>query len=453
MAKQEPQDFAEENDALIILPEEKGAHDALVLLPEADETDDTLVLLPEEAPDTSVRPQAEAKLPDEKRMRHDITQRTVKTGWKKRAGLPKLGIETLTGLPANIAMVRGFMKAINWKEAQEEVLAGLSNTVVIVGQPNTGKSTLFNHLKGQHISEVSPQAGTTKTLIRTDFGPFTLVDTPGHLPDVTETGIEQASLVVFMVDGEKGLRPDDRNLLMTIKKLEKPTLVVVNKIDTLKNSQAADTMANDVAMRLGIPGVIPISARAGTNVAEELVPAMIAASPEAALVIGRELPAYRREAAQRIIRNATLVSLAAGLEPIPLIDIPILIGTQVRLVLRLAALYGEPIDSADAVKHARELVMTMISGLGLRFLAEQAAKAVPFGGDVVAGAIAGAATWSIGEVALEYYEGGKSFNAARLRALTNGFYRRFRKGLNIRELSRQADKPLAIEPPETNHTK
>lgn len=464
MAKKESPEFEDENgalvllpesrssdDALILLPEEGGKKDAMVLLPEEGQEEDTLVLLPEdEAAAGAAR--KEAKLPDEKKAKHDITRKTIKTGWKKRRGsslIPRLGVETLTGLPATIGMLRGFMKAINWREAQEEVLAGLGNTVVIVGQPNTGKSTLFNQLKGQQLSEVSPRAGTTKTLIRTDFGPFTLIDTPGHLPDVMETGIEQASLVVFMVDGEQGLRPDDRNLLMTLKELDKPIIVVVNKIDTLKSAREGDELANAVAMRLGMAGVIPISARTGTNVAEELVPAMIQASPEAALVIGRELPAYRREAARRIIRNATLVSLAAGLEPIPLVDIPILLGTQVRLVLRLAALYGEPIDSADAVKHARELVITMISGLGLRFLAEQAAKAVPFGGDVVAGAIAGAATWSIGEVALEYYEGGKRFDAGRLRTLTSMFYKRFRREGSAEKLGQNAlengRSPLAIE--------
>lgn len=461
MTKKDQSEFKDEDDALVLLPESQssddtlvllpgsgGKKDALILLPEEENEDDALVLLSEPEEDRETK-QVVAKLPDEKKAKKDIQQRVVKTGWKKRNSPPdwrKIGMSTLTGLPANIGMIRGFMKAINWKEAQEEVLEGLGNTIVIVGQPNTGKSTLFNQLKGQQISEVSPQAGTTKTLVRTDFGPFTLIDTPGHLPDVMETGMTQASLVVFLVDGEKGLSPDDRNLLMTIKKLEKPTIVAVNKIDTLKNTQAGDDLANDVAMRLGIAGVIPISARSGTNVAEELVPAMIAASPEAALVIGRELPAYRREAAQRIIRNATLVSLAAGLEPIPLVDIPILIGTQVRLVLRMAALYGEPIDSADAVKHARELVVTMISGLGMRFLAEQVAKVVPFGGDIIAGAIAGAATWSIGEVALEYYEGGKTLNANRLRALTSGFYKRFSKEkLPTYTLEGKA-KPLSIEP-------
>src|SRR5438552_11830453 len=185
---------------------------------------------------------------------------------------------------------------------------------------------------------------------------------------------------------------------------------------------------------LSVPDVIPIAGKTGHNVAEELIPAMIEASPEAALVIGHELPAYRRAAAQRIIRNATLLSLAAGIEPIPLIDIPILLGIQIRLVLRLAALYGEPLDSANAMKHARELLATMVGSLGLRFLAEQAAKAVPFGGDFVAGAIAGAATWSIGQVALEYYEGGKQINRGRLRELYMTLYRRFRREHTPEEL-------------------
>ncbi len=459
MSKQESHDAADKNEAPIILPGAQSSDDTLVILPDDDEVEDTLVFLPGEDADVS-KSRKEAKLPNEKAARQNISAKVVKTGWKKRNDPPnwrKVSFDTLTSLPTNIALVRSFMKAINWNLAQEEVLEGLSNTVVIVGQPNTGKSTLFNQLKGRTISEVSPVAGTTKRLIRTDFGPFTLIDTPGHLPDVMETGMQEASLIVFIVDGTTGLQPDDRNLLMTIKELNKPTIIAVNKVDMLRTSMEGDELANQVAMRLGQPGVIPISARTGKNIAEELIPAMIAASPEAALVIGRELPEFRREAAQRIIRNATLVSLAAGLEPIPLIDIPILLGTQVRLVLRLAALYGEPIDSKEAAKHARELVVTMISGLGLRYLAEQAAKAVPFGGDVIAGAIAGAATWSIGEVALEYYEGGKTFNAGYIRTLTRSFYKNFRKQKPLPETRNTytiegPETPLSIEGPKEQPT-
>ena len=360
------------------------------------------------------------------------------------------GTSILKSLP-HLPTIQTFMKALNWKQAQGEVQRNLESIVVIVGQPNTGKSTLFNKIKGEQISPVSPEAGTTRSLVRSDFGPFTLIDTPGHLPDVMKSGMSEASIIVLLIDATRGLQAEDRQLYEDIKKLQKPTIIAVNKVDALEGGEAGDQLATEVAAMLGEMGVIPISARTGENIAEELIPAMIEASPDAALIIGHELPAFRREAAQRIIRNATLVGLAAGLQPIPLIDIPILLGTQIRLVLRLAALYGEPLNSADALKHARELTATMVGGLGLRYLAEQAAKLVPFGGDVVAGVIAGASTWSIGQVALEYYEGEKQVSLHRLRQLYSDFYRRFRKDKAAEELSRYAitgkDAPLLLEEP------
>ncbi len=380
----------------------------------------------------------------------DLAKSAVRKSTRPK-NIRELGISALKNLPANITMVQNFMKAVNWKQAQEEILHELHDTIVIVGLPNSGKSTLFNTIKGEQLSPVSAQAGTTKELVSTNFGPFTLIDTPGHLPDIMESGMQQASVIVFLIDATKGLTKQDRELYETIQKMKKPTIIAVNKIDELKGGESGDQIATEIAVMLGVAGVIPISARTGKNVADELIPAMIDASPEAALVIGYELPSYRREAAQRIIRNATLVSLAAGLEPIPLVDIPILLGTQIRLVLRLAALYGEPLNSADGRNHARELVATMAGGLGLRYLAEQAAKAVPFGGDFVAGIIAGAATWSIGQVALEYYEGGKQISPRRIRQLYFNFYRRFRKENTLKDLQQQAldhmEMPRLIEEP------
>lgn len=378
----------------------------------------------------------------EEKLKKEILASTLRKS-ERPITVQELGATMLKNLPANIGMVQGLMGAVNWKRAQQEVLETLNNAVVIVGQPNTGKSTLFNKIKGQSLSPVSPRVGTTRTLVRTDFGPFTLVDTPGHLPNVMESGMEQASIIVFLIDASKGLQAQDRDLYTLIKSVKKPTIIAVNKVDTLKGGESGDQLATELAVLLDAPGVIPVSAKTGENIAEELIPAMIHASPEAALAIGRELPGYRREAAQQIIRNATLVSLAAGIEPIPLIDIPILLGTQVRLVLRLAALYGEPLDSADATKHARELITTMVSGLGLRYLAQQAAKVVPFGGDFIAGAIAGAATWSIGQVALEYYENGGRVNTIRLRQLFTSFYQRLRKGNGLKQLRERA--PQALE--------
>src|SRR5947209_5079327 len=108
-------------------------------------------------------------------------------------------------------------------------------------------------------------------------------------------------------------------------------------------------------------------------------------------------------------------------------------------------------DTADAMKHARELVVTVAGGAGLRLLAEQAAKAVPFGGDFIAGAIAGAGTWAIGQVALEYYEGGKQISPRRIRDMYTDFYRRFRRQKTAAELREYAlngrEAPLELETP------
>jgi small GTP-binding protein len=386
--------------------------------------------------------------------KENLVQRMLESVFRKTnstQNLRELGLNALLSLPTNIGIFRSFMKALNWNEAQGEVLEGLKSTVVIVGLPNTGKSTLFNYLKGQQLSPVSPDAGTTRSLVRTDFGPFTLIDTPGHLPELMESGMDLASVIVLLIDGTKGLQSKDRELYETIKKLNKPTIIGVNKIDALSGEQSGDKVANEVAVSLGVAGVIPVSGRTGVNIAEELIPAMIDASPEAALVIGRELPAYRRNAAQRIIRNATLISLAAGLEPFPLVDIPILLGNQIRLVLRLAALYGEPVDSANTTRHLRELIAVMAGGLGLRYLAEQVAKAIPFGGDFISGAIAGAGTWAMGQVILEYYESGKNISPQRLRMLYNDFYHRYRRQQVSQETSQYVyegqEPPLQLEAP------
>ncbi len=146
----------------------------------------------------------------------------------------ELGLATLKSLPTSISSMRSFMNAMNLKHAQGEVLEGLKHTVVIVGQANTGKSSLFNMFKGEQLSPVSPEAGTTSALVRANFGPFTLIDTPGHLPEKMEEGMEEATVIVFLIDATRGLQDKDKELYAAIKKLNKPTIIAVNKVDTLK---------------------------------------------------------------------------------------------------------------------------------------------------------------------------------------------------------------------------
>jgi uncharacterized protein (DUF697 family) len=109
-----------------------------------------------------------------------------------------------------------------------------------------------------------------------------------------------------------------------------------------------------------------------------------------------------------------------------------LLSNQIRLVMRLAALYNEPLAAGPT----RELMATVATGLAFRYLAEELAKMVPFGGDLVSGAIAAAGTWSLGQVAVEYFEGGKQLSRKQLNELFSRLYRRYREeniGAKVRQ--------------------
>ena len=119
--------------------------------------------------------------------------------------------------------------------------------VAIVGRPNVGKSSLFNWLAGRRIAIVDPTAGVTRdrvsTLIEAGGRFFELVDTGGighadvdnlteHVERQIETAIDQAHVLLFVVDGRVGLTPLDEEVARRLRYVTKPILCVANKCDT-----------------------------------------------------------------------------------------------------------------------------------------------------------------------------------------------------------------------------
>jgi uncharacterized protein (DUF697 family) len=165
-----------------------------------------------------------------------------------------------------------------------------------------------------------------------------------------------------------------------------------------------------MARALACP-VIGISAASGLNVMSELLPRMADASPQLNTALGREVPAWRPHAARRITERATVLSGLVGLEPVPLLDIPFQALLQLRLVMRLAAIYGEP--SSD--RYSRELLATLAGSAALRYAGQQLAKVVPLLGWAASGALAAGGTWVIGKAAEAYFENGRRLPLPRLR--------------------------------------
>ena len=149
-------------------------------------------------------------------------------------------------------------------------------TIVIIGKPNVGKSTLFNRLIGKKKSIVSPIEGITRDRIYGSFEwlerHFELIDTGGYIPKnndllnnevkfQSEIAKNSSDLILFMVDGNTDISINDQILSSNIKKSNKPCLLVVNKIDNLEQEQ--DTFK---FYDLGIGEPICISSESGRQV-------------------------------------------------------------------------------------------------------------------------------------------------------------------------------------------
>jgi GTPase len=121
--------------------------------------------------------------------------------------------------------------------------------VVIVGRPNVGKSSLLNWQAGRLVSVVDPTAGVTRDrvtyLMHAGNRYFELVDTGGmgieDADDLTadverqiQVAVEDADLILFVVEGNTGVAPLDRLVAERLRRVAKPVLIVVNKCDSTK---------------------------------------------------------------------------------------------------------------------------------------------------------------------------------------------------------------------------
>ena len=142
--------------------------------------------------------------------------------------------------------------------------------VAIVGRPNVGKSTFFNRLIGKRTAIVSDIAGTTRDRVTTETEwaeqPFILVDTGGldvfpetdlwqQVKGQIETAINEADVLIFVVDAIDGVTPADLEVADVLRMTDKPLVLAVNKADNEKRQEAVVEF-----YELGLGDPIPVSA-------------------------------------------------------------------------------------------------------------------------------------------------------------------------------------------------
>lgn len=352
-------------------------------------------------------------------------------------------------LPTQIKDLNSILRALDWRVLSREVDQEAHLRLAIVGPVNSGKSTLFNRLHGRTVSAASAVPGTTQNVVEHALGPFLLVDTPGFgevwgvdRAAIAQSAAAAADLVLLVLDAAAGVRQSDHDLFQNLRTLGHPVIVTLNKTDLVKKD--LPWVLENAEALLGLRP-IPISARTGMGITDKLLPTILQVQPGIAVAMARGLPAVRKQLVNRLIRQTAFTNAVIALEPLPGLDIPLLLASQTRMVLRIAAAYGQPMS----VTHARELLSTIAGGLLARYLAEQLAKLFPGPGWIVSAAIAAMGTWAIGQAARRYFEAGANIPGPDLRALYQSFRKRAARGI----LNRQPlEIPVAEESEEADFT-
>lgn len=164
----------------------------------------------------------------------------------------------------------------------------MSFTVVIVGRPNVGKSTLFNRLAGKKLALVDDTPGVTRDW-RSAEGhvgglSFVVVDTAGleeafddsleaRMRRQTEQALEQADVILFVVDARAGITPLDRHFSTWLRRAKVPVVLIANKAEGRAGAPGLFE-----AYELGLGDPVPLSAEHGEGMAD-LVEALLPFAP------------------------------------------------------------------------------------------------------------------------------------------------------------------------------
>ena len=155
--------------------------------------------------------------------------------------------------------------------------------ITIAGRPNVGKSTLTNYLVGEKIAIVSNKPQTTRNricgIVTRENTQFVFVDTPGfHKPrtklgdymvEVTKESIADVDLTVLVVEPIASIGPQEEALIEQLKAKKCPTVLAINKIDTVEKENLLEVIAV-YSQAADFDAIIPISAKTGDGVEDLL---------------------------------------------------------------------------------------------------------------------------------------------------------------------------------------
>lgn len=307
-------------------------------------------------------------------------------------------------------------------DVQEEVAADQMGRVALVSRVSEENPALLARLRGD--APVTPEGvidyegfftlvhlGATQAEPNGDGADWVMplpgedaIQADAHPVDLL-AHLTEADLLLYVVRAEDDWDNADAQWTGRLRAAHAPLLPVLTC-----GQDANSTRLNDLCARLRARmGVRPVIVRRSPEQLQEeetppdlleLVERMLSLRPRLAIPLAQESPACRAFIARRVIRTGAWMSGLLGLEPIPILDLPLHVAVQWKVALQLAAIYGRP--GLDV--RSREMMSTLLVSASVRYVAQQLIKLIPVIGWLLSGLLSGVSTWLLGSALARYYE-------------------------------------------------
>ncbi len=329
-----------------------------------------------------------------------------------------------------------------WEQTDGQLQTALSKHLVVsfMGSASSGKDSGIKALFGIDFGDISPVPGSTRELRAAKLdaeGQVILLNAPGFgdvrgdVDEVARNAAEMVDIFVYVVNAEGGATADEKRDLDWIRRLERPVLVCINKIDLIRPADRDHFVAATLGQLAVDPRDAVITAFAphpklspdpiGVEYVIDWIGRRLEESGKA-LMFAKHLR-NKAAACEPIIQAAARNASIAGAVPIPGADIAVVTAIQVKLIRDVAVVHGQTLDKDVVAFILAELLAGGMRGF-VRWGVEglKAAGWVP-GGQFAEAAIlalsatvAGATTYGVGKATVAWIQSGRKMEGDALRA-------------------------------------